>query len=226
MTDAPLPAKPMGQARDWTIARLCEHFATDHIDSHELEVRIDRAHQANTVEDLEALISDLPVAEPEMKLGVIDPNLARDRAAHQAVIAVMGGSERRGHWTPAARVVVVALMGGADLDFRDAQLPPGVTDVHILALMGGAEIIVPPGLRVESNGFALMGGWGHSDQDSRRHSYDPDAPILRINGLALMGGVDITVREPGESARDARIRRRHERKQRKLERENRRYLGE
>lgn len=226
MTDAPLPAKPITQARDRTIAVLCEHFALDNIDSHELEVRIDRAHQAKSMQDLEVLTADLPVEEAAPNVALTDPNLERDRPAHQAIIAIMGGSERRGHWTPAARVVVVTLMGGAELDFRDAQLPPGVTDVHIVALMGGAEIIVPPGLRVESNGFALMGGWGHSEQDNEQHAYDPDAPILRINGIALMGGVDITVRQPGESARDARIRRRHERKQRKLERENRRYLGE
>ncbi len=221
---SPLPAKPLPQARDRTIAMLCEHFALDHIDSHQLEQRIDQAHQASSIEDLEALTADLAMDHAVSSVSTTDPNLARDRPAHQAVVAVMAGSERRGHWTPAARVVVVTLMGGAELDFRDAQLPPGVTDLHIVALMGGVEIIVPPNLRVESNGFALMGGWTHSEDDNKQHRYDPDAPVLRINGLALMGGVDITVRLPGESARDARIRRRDERKQKKLSRRARRSL--
>ena len=53
---------------------------------------------------------------------------------------------------------------------------------------------------------------------------DPDAPLLRIHGLTMMGGVDITMRLPGESERGARRRQRHElreerRAQRLLDRE-------
>jgi hypothetical protein len=35
---------------------------------------------------------------------------------------------------------------------------------------------------------------------------------VRVTGLALMGGVDVMVRYPGESARDAKRRNREERK--------------
>ncbi|MBA3968803.1 MAG: hypothetical protein H0X52_01725, partial [Gemmatimonadetes bacterium] len=37
-------------------------------------------------------------------------------------------------------------------------------------------------------------------------SSDPSAPLLRVSGLAIMGGVDIQVRLSGESARDAKRR--------------------
>jgi hypothetical protein len=40
---------------------------------------------------------------------------------------------------------------------------------------------------------------------------DPDRPLLRITGLALMGAVSVETRLPGESARQARKRRRRER---------------
>jgi hypothetical protein len=40
---------------------------------------------------------------------------------------------------------------------------------------------------------------------------DPDEPILRINGLAIMGGLSIETRLVGESRRDARRRRKRER---------------
>jgi hypothetical protein len=40
---------------------------------------------------------------------------------------------------------------------------------------------------------------------------DPHAPTLRITGLACMGGVTVTVRHPGETAGDARRRRKLER---------------
>ena len=45
-------------------------------------------------------------------------------------------------------------------------------------------------------------------------TYDADAPRLRINGFVLMGGVEVYVRLPGETARDARHRQRDEERRR------------
>jgi hypothetical protein len=73
-------------------------------------------------------------------------------------------------------------------------------------------LIVPPDLPVETNGIAIMGGFAHASEEPH-DSTDPNAPRLRINGLALMGGVDIQVRLPGESAGAARRRKRQQRRQ-------------
>jgi hypothetical protein len=74
------------------------------------------------------------------------------------------------------------------------------------------EIIVPPNLNVESHGIGIMGGFDHNAKYMEQP--DPTAPTVRISGVALMGGVEVTVRHAGESARDARQRRRAERKER------------
>ena len=76
--------------------------------------------------------------------------------------------------------------------------------------MGGVEIIVPPHLPVEAEGVAIMGGFDHVDRAPAEP--DPGAPLLRVTGLAFMGGVHIEMRLPGESGRDARKRRRRERR--------------
>jgi hypothetical protein len=90
---------------------------------------------------------------------------------------------------------------------------PGVTELTIFALWGGVEVIVPPGMNVESHGVGLLGGFEHAAESTP----DPRAPTLRVTGVALMGGVDITVRHAGESARDARRRRRQERREKARE---------
>lgn len=92
-------------------------------------------------------------------------------------------------------------------------MAPGVTELQIFALWGGVEVIVPPGLNVESHGIAILGGFEHAGDGE--YPADPNAPTLRITGAACMGGVDVTVRHPGETARDARRRRRLERKERR-----------
>ena len=65
-------------------------------------------------------------------------------------------------------------------------------------------------MAVEVSGFAFMGGFDHdTDEPIRR---DPDHPTLRIQGFAMMGGVGVEIRLPGETARQAKKRRRLEKK--------------
>ena len=59
-----------------------------------------------------------------------------------------------------------------------------------------------------------MGGFGH--EGALASTRDADAPVIRVTGLAILGGVGVKVRLPGESARDARLRRKAERKAKKL----------
>jgi hypothetical protein len=107
------------------------------------------------------------------------------------VIALLSGAQRKGNWEPPARLYVGALMGGAELDFREADLLEGVTEVSVGALLGGVNIVVPPDLDVEVEGLGLLGSFAHAS----RHTGDPGAPLLRIRGLALLGGVSVKVKK-------------------------------
>lgn len=214
--------QPLGPTRQVTIDALCEHFANDAMPVEEFERRVELAHRATTVDDLKALLRDMPggnlPAVPSS--GATAPAQHRRHrvtaAAHvkerEIVLAVMGGASRKGAWTPARHNYAFSLMGGTELDFREALLGPGVTDVQVFALMGGVDIVVPPGVNVESHGVGIMGGFDHRGDLEEPSA---DAPTLRISGLALLGGVSISVRYPGESTREARRRRRVEAKERR-----------
>jgi hypothetical protein len=56
--------------------------------------------------------------------------------------------------------------------------------------MGGVPIIVPDDIDVVTEGMGIMGGFEHLGHTSG----DPDAPLLRITGFAIMGGVEIKLR--------------------------------
>jgi hypothetical protein len=225
--ERPVPGISLHERRERTIQALCEHFASDRLDMTDFETRLDGAHRAGTAEELAALLADLPALRTQ-SVGTAGVAAAASAALERGgralgdavretrtLVAFMGGVERRGEWTPARRNIVVAVLGGAELDFRDVRLPPGETEVLLVCLMGGAEIIVPPGLNVDANGIAIMGGFAHT---AAARSADPAAPVLKLTGFAFMGGVDIAVREPGETAKDARLR------ERELERSRRREL--
>lgn len=204
--DSPTAVVALRRRREEIIRLLCEHFAADNLEAEELEQLIDAAHAATEIAQLDALLAELPALPAEVASPAAGARLARPGAVreHAAVIAVMGGSERKGAWVPARHMYVVAAMGGVVLDFREAHMDPGITELYVLALMGGVEIIVPPGLRVDSTGIGIMGGFEH--MGDVRFPVDTSVPVLRITGAGVMGGVEILERQPGEPARDARRR--------------------
>ena len=216
------PELPLDHTRQLTIDALCEHFANDVMSVEEFERRVDGAHSASSTAELRALLRDLPGGNlPAVAGGASAPATARDYTVttrdqvkeRSFAVAVMGGTRRAGRWSPARTNYTIAVMGGAEIDFREAVMGPGVTEIQVFTLWGGVEVIVPPGMNVESHGIGILGGFEHAPD----RAPDPNAPTLRVTGLAVMGGVDISVRHAGESARDARRRRRQERRDKSRE---------
>jgi len=222
--------------REAAVDALAEAFAADAMGLEEFERRVELAQRAETAAELRVLLSDVPRVRdlparrpgaapaleegPGVGLGRTGA-LSRDRevATHvpeqAAIVGFLGAGVRKGRWHPARYNYAVGVLGGAELDFRECPLPP-VTDIRCFAVMGGVEIIVPPDVIVESSGVGIMGAFEH------RAGTDvppPGAPVIRVSGLALMGGVEVKVRYPGETAGDAKRRLREERReQRRLKR--------
>lgn len=214
MSDTGQPPVPLARERERIVRLLCDQFAADNLTVDEFESRLDAAYAAPTQDDLDVLVRNLPVLAEGRELSELTAAVPRVPAeavrARGFQIAVLGGSDRKGAWTPPRELYTIAVMGGAGLDFREAIMPPGVTEVNVLALMGGIEIIVPPGLGVETHGIGLLGGFDALDQAPAET--DREAPRLVIRGVACMGGVEVKVMLPGETARDARRRIRERRK--------------
>ena len=197
------------------IARLSDHFAHDDLDVDEFERRITVAQTSDNPADIEALLGDLPGLEgPAAPTKALVPTVVSAALVPQdqernleTAYAIFGGIDRRGAWNVPRRMKIVALFGGANLDLREARFPPGVIDIEVSAVMGGINIVVPPGLAVQMHGSAIMGGF--ADVNRAPANPDPEAPLLRVHGLAMMGGVNIEMRLPGESEGGARRRERH-----------------
>lgn len=113
-----------------------------------------------------------------------------------AVLAVMGGVKRVVTAPRFRGGEVTALMGGAQIDLRQATIPPGEeAALDIFAIMGGCEIVVPSSWTVATPIVPVMGG-----VDDKRlpplpggaeNSGSLPAPRLVIRGLLLMGGIEI-----------------------------------
>lgn len=165
--------------------------------------------------ELATYTADLGPAVPDADHGPA-PRTERPPAGHRpsstTSIAVMGGADRRGAWTPGhthhalavmggaeldlrqallggqgLTINAVAVMGGVDIDLRGADIGAGGVTIQAFALMGGVNVLVDPETRVEEHGLGIMGGFADNSGAPAR----PDGPVVTVRGLALMGGVEI-----------------------------------
>lgn len=199
------PAAPAGaalapaQLREEVLDALGVAFAQGDLTMEELEGRLALAFRTSDPAALRELLSDLPSASAWRDANVARPAQDAPVTPERGVLAAfMGGNVRKGSWAVPRYLKVVAVMGGVQLDLRQAVLAPGLTEIEVFAVMGGVEIVVPPGVRVETMGMAVMGGFDTSAGDA--HATSPDRPFIRISGLAVMGGVEAKMRLPSARA--------------------------
>jgi hypothetical protein len=183
--------------RNQAIDRLRTAYVEGRLDQEEFDERSDAALKAKTIGQLERLFDDLPTSYTPGGLarhrGAAGPVVRPGEGGIRVSVAVMSGVERRGPWRVPVSSTAFAFMGSVELDLRTAVLSSQVTTITAVAIMGGVEIVVPPGIRVESGGFGFMGGWDNRATDD---GLPTDAPVLRVRGLAFMGGVEIRTKEP------------------------------
>ena len=176
----------------------------------ELSERVELAYGAKTDADLAALTADLPVIVPGSRPAPV-PAAAGGEIDEGTdwVVAVMGGAERRGRWRLGRHVSAVAVMGGVELDLREAQITAPEVRITTVTIMGGVEVYVPEGVDVQCSGFSLMGG---TSGPKTREALPPGAPVVRIRAFNLMGGTDIRRRKVREIVAEKREQRRERRR--------------
>jgi hypothetical protein len=81
---------------------------------------------------------------------------------------------------------VTAIMGGVDIDLRDAAPAAEGAVLHVTVIMGGVDVRVPENWQVTLAGTPLLGGF-----DDKTRGGGESGPVLTIRGSAVMGGVDV-----------------------------------
>ena len=188
------PELRIGDAERHHVTEILRQAAGEgRLDLDELDERLGLALTAKTQADLLPLTQDLPVSSPARPVPLL-PGLAASPVERERHLAIMSGFTRRGVWTLPHELQVVAIMGGSDLDLRQAVWSGGECVITVFAFWGGLNVIVPPGVDVRMEGAGIMGGFdGPSGGELA-----PGAPVLRVRGVAIMGGVSVHRKQPKE----------------------------
>jgi hypothetical protein len=178
------------QDREAVAQRLQQAFAERRLDDDEFDDRMRAALTAKTSADLERLTSDLPAPAP----GAAPPAVTGPSAGRWAV-AYKNSIRRGGRWRVPQRFTSVIYKGGGWLDLRAAELSAPVTTVVAVAYKSRIDILVPPGVRVEMDGFGVSKGW--SAEEDLEVLLPHDAPTVHVRGIAYKGTIE-TRTKPAE----------------------------
>ncbi|MET8249610.1 DUF1707 domain-containing protein [Streptomyces sp. NPDC005202] len=221
MTDELPELRASDADRERVAEVLRDALAEGRLDMEEFEERLEAAYKARTYGELTPLTRDLPdtgIAAPAVSLrkdpaesGSWAGRIVGGEGSSSWAVAVMSGFQRKGRWTVPKRFNCFAFWGGGEIDLREANFADREVEINCVAIMGGMQVIVPPGVEVVVRGIGIMGGFDHREEGAPG---DPGAPRVVVTGFAFWGGVGVE----RKLTRAEQLRQKEERRQEKLDR--------
>ena len=193
--------------RDVTLKVLNEHAAVGRLTLDELEERAGKAIAAKTRGELAALTTDLPQegAAPAVRAsGAPAVAVAGERKPVRWMVAILGGGHRRGRFRAVGSINALGILGGDEIDLREAEMEGGELTLNLFSVLGGANVYVPDSIEIDMGGFSILGG---NEVKGSERLPRQGAPIVHIRGFGLLGGATIYRLPPearGLSLREAR----------------------
>lgn len=232
MSNLPEPLRPRelrasDADRERVAAVLREAAGEGRIGLDELDERLALVYAARTYADLEPLTGDLPVANPVTGLAnraasqvakapeaAVDPDRFGGEPTSTGGFALLGGFERKGRWIAPGLFNAFAMLGGGDIDLRQARFAERKVVIRAWAILGGVQITVPEDAEVHVGGIGILGGFdGGAAGDG-----EPGGPVVVVKGVALLGGVSVERRATDDIIKQRKLDRKEERRRAKQER--------
>jgi predicted membrane protein len=85
---------------------------------------------------------------------------------------------------------ITAVFGGTEIDLTKAKLAPGVSELEVACVFGGATIIVPDDWNVKIEVVPVLGGFGDSRKLHPGRTIDMSRQLV-IKGAIVFGGGEI-----------------------------------
>lgn len=178
--------------RDRVADILREAMAEGRLDAEEHGERIDAVYRAKTMAELEPLVQDLPVPgappaqAPAPSSGYAPYDRAEPTGPTESLVSVLSSTTRKGRWRIGARTNAFALFGNIEIDLTEALFAQRLTTINATSIFGNVEITVPENITLRGNGNGILGNF----EIRTLEAADPEAPVVVVNGLAVLGNIE------------------------------------
>ncbi|WP_369242583.1 DUF1707 domain-containing protein [Streptomyces sp. R21] len=178
--------------RDRIADILRDALAEGRLTAEEHSERVEGVLAAKTVGELEPFVRDLPAAHtgratPEY--GAV-PNRPTPGAipveADENVVAVFSTAMRKGRWRAGRRIHAYAVFGSVEIDLSEAIFEYQQVVIKAISVFGNVEVRVPENVSLRGSGGGVLGNFEVDTLDSG----DPEAPVVYVDGLAVLGNVE------------------------------------
>lgn len=201
--------------RDNVVSALSDALSRGQLTAIEFDDRHSQALETMYIDQLPALIDDIPEAEEleqelrsrdtlrrensalatrpgshlgtynNQRSGPIRPAKPGTGKSDTAICILSGSNQVVAPNTP--KVSAVTMLGGNDYDLCDVMGPGVELTIESINVLGGHDIYVPPGVRVINKSFSILGGVDIA-QNARG---DGSNGTLIIRGFNVLGGDDV-----------------------------------
>jgi hypothetical protein len=171
------------QERDTTVERLRDAAGEGRLTLEEFSDRMELATTAKTRSELDQLLTDLPASTGQGGAAVA----AGAPSGPTWHVSPIGGLSVSGPWRMGRHVVVISLIGGADLDLSQAELAARDVTLTKVSIIGGVHARIPHGIRVDASGLSLLGGTAVEAAPDP----GPGAPTIHIRAFSVIGGIRV-----------------------------------
>ncbi|MCH5672896.1 DUF1707 SHOCT-like domain-containing protein [Streptomyces gilvus] len=192
----PAPAAPELRASDADRDRIAdilrEALAEGRLTADEHAERVEGVLAAKTVGELEVFIRDLPAAHrhraaPAFAAAPSRPTLgAIPVDPDDNVVAVFSSAMRKGRWRAGRRIHAYAIFGSVEIDLSEALFEYQQVVIKAVSVFGNVEVRVPENVSLRGTGGGVLGNFEVAPLDSS----DPDAPVVYVDGWAVLGNVE------------------------------------
>ena len=188
--------------RDRIADLLREALAEGRLTPDEHAERVEGVLSAKTVGELEVFVRDLPAGhqpyQPHRSPApgtagwgyASAPNRPTPGAIpldpDENVVAVFSAAVRKGRWRAGRRMHAYAIFGSVEIDLSEAIFEYQQVVIKAFSVFGSVEIRVPENVSLRGTGGGVLGNFEVSTLDSG----DPEAPVIYVDGLAILGNVE------------------------------------
>lgn len=183
--------------RERAIATLRQATIEGKLTLEEFSERMDSAMAARTQNELATLTRDIGGRAP-VAAGIASAAPPARPAGRlpitSRITSIISENRRVGRWRAEGQVDVVAVMGEAKVDLRQAEIVGAELVVRVRSMMSEVKIYVPEGLDVRFNVGSVL---SRSNDGREATAILPGSPIVRIEGVCVMSEVAVLSREVG-----------------------------
>jgi len=133
-------------------------------------------------------LQDARTTELEDALGPPDGGPVAAAERRRWLVVFLGGHSQRGRWRLGRELRLVCVLGGAELDLRQAIVDADEVSLTCVCVLGGARLIVPEGISVSYSCLSILGG--RSDERAPAAAI-PGSPRIHVRLFSLLGGIEI-----------------------------------